>query len=175
LYDAAAEAPALGSIPFYQSCAQLLNDQGMLVVNIFGTPASFRRNCDQHIAMLSECFDAVCWLPLVHDANTVVLAFRSAPVIDFEALYERAAEIRALQITRCKMGQRLTALDAGNRLNSSSGAAWQDSALPLHRKNAAQCIAQTNSFGSFQIMQRQAALLRLPRRIFDCITTHSTG
>ncbi|WP_339935918.1 spermidine synthase [Undibacterium luofuense] len=94
LYDAAAEAPALGSIPFYQSCAQLLNEQGILTVNIFGTPKNFRRNCDDHIAMLSECFDAVCWLPLVHDANTVVLAFRSAPVIDFDALYERAAEIR---------------------------------------------------------------------------------
>ena len=31
---------------------------------------------------------------MVHDANTVAIAFKQAPSVDFEALYERATEIR---------------------------------------------------------------------------------
>jgi spermidine synthase len=39
-------------------------------------------------------FDAVVWLPEVHDANIVVLAFKHAPDIDFSILYERAGAIK---------------------------------------------------------------------------------
>jgi spermidine synthase len=39
-------------------------------------------------------FDAVVWLPEVHDANIVVLAFKNAPQIDFSVLYERAGAIK---------------------------------------------------------------------------------
>ena len=94
LYDAAAEAPALGGLQFYQSCAETLTENGMLTVNLFGTPNHYKRNCDAHIAAMQEAFDAVVWLPLVHDANTVAIAFRQAPAVDFDELYERAARIR---------------------------------------------------------------------------------
>jgi hypothetical protein len=43
---------------------------------------------------MRDAFDAVVWLPEVHDANIVVLAFKDAPQIDFAVLYERAADIK---------------------------------------------------------------------------------
>ncbi|MFZ6639356.1 spermidine synthase [Undibacterium sp. TC4M20W] len=94
LYDAAAEAPALGSAAFYQACANCLSEDGMLTVNLFGNPQNYRANCNANIAALQEAFDAVVWLPLVHDANTVAIAFKQAPAVDFEDLYERAKAIR---------------------------------------------------------------------------------
>jgi hypothetical protein len=36
----------------------------------------------------------VVWLPEVHDANIVVIAFKRAPSIDFSLLYERANQIK---------------------------------------------------------------------------------
>lgn len=95
LYDAAAESPALGGAAFYQRCADILKPDGMLTVNLFGSPQHYRKNCDAHIEAMQQAFDAVVWLPLVHDANTVALAFKQAPAVDFEQLYQRAAAIRA--------------------------------------------------------------------------------
>ncbi|MFZ6656279.1 spermidine synthase [Undibacterium sp. TJN19] len=95
LYDAAAEAPALGSKTFYQACANCLNENGMLTVNLFGTPDTYEASCNANIEALEAAFDAVVWLPLVHDANTVAIAFKEAPSIDFDVLYQRANEIRS--------------------------------------------------------------------------------
>ena len=94
LYDAAAEAPALSSPAFYQACANCLTDDGMLTVNLFGNPENYEANCIANLEALETAFDAVVWLPMVHDANTVVIAFKQAPSVDFDALYERATEIR---------------------------------------------------------------------------------
>ena len=94
LYDAAAEAPALSSPAFYRACADCLKDDGMLTVNLFGNPDNYEANCNANIEALEAAFDAVVWLPMVHDANTVAIAFKQAPSVDFEALYERATEIR---------------------------------------------------------------------------------
>ena len=94
LYDAAAEAPALSSPAFYQACANCLTDDGMLTVNLFGNPDNYEANCTANLEALETAFDAVVWLPMVHDANTVAIAFKQAPSVDFDALYERATEIR---------------------------------------------------------------------------------
>ncbi|MFZ6773815.1 spermidine synthase [Undibacterium sp. SXout7W] len=94
LYDAAAEAPALSSPEFYQACADCLSSDGMLTVNLFGNPENYEANCNANLEALETAFDSVVWLPLVHDANTVVIAFKAAPVVDFEVLYTRANEIR---------------------------------------------------------------------------------
>lgn len=94
LYDAAAEAPALSSEAFYQACADALNEDGMLTVNLFGNPQNYEANCNANLAALQEAFDAVVWLPLVHDANTVAIAFKQAPAVDFDDLFERATAIR---------------------------------------------------------------------------------
>ncbi|MBC3870941.1 spermine/spermidine synthase domain-containing protein [Undibacterium oligocarboniphilum] len=94
LYDAAAEAPALSSRAFYQACADCLTAEGILTVNLFGNAQNYAANCDANLEALQDAFDAVVWLPLVHDANTVAMAFKQAPVVDFDVLYQRATDIR---------------------------------------------------------------------------------
>lgn len=89
LYDAEAQKPALDSLEFYQACANCLNPDGMLTVNLFSNAQQRQRN----IARLQECFDAVVWLAEVHQHNLIALAFKKAPVIDFTQLQHRATEI----------------------------------------------------------------------------------
>ncbi len=90
LYDEAAQKPALDSLEFYQGCADCLQQDGMLTLNLFGQPSSY----DQSMSALAQVFDAVVWLPEVHDANIVVICFKKAPLIDFRVLYARALQIK---------------------------------------------------------------------------------
>lgn len=90
LYDAQAQGPVLDTPEFYQACADCLSDDGMMTVNLF----SSAENRVKNLAAMELAFDAVVWLPEVHDANVVVLAFKRAPAIDFAILYQRAAIIR---------------------------------------------------------------------------------
>ena len=90
LYDAEAEGPVLDSPEFYQACADCLNETGMLTVNLFANDKQREKN----IAAMQACFDVVVWLPEVHDANVVAIAFKTAPEVDFDVLYQRAAILR---------------------------------------------------------------------------------
>jgi spermidine synthase len=90
LYDEEAQGPVLDTPDFYRACAACLSADGIMTVNVFGDPANYGRSLDA----MEEAFDAVVWLPEVHDANVVVIAFKRAPQVDFAALYQRAAEIR---------------------------------------------------------------------------------
>ncbi|WP_422996743.1 methyltransferase domain-containing protein [Undibacterium sp. Di24W] len=90
LYDAEAEGPVLDSPEFYQACADCLSDEGMLTVNLFANDQQRAKN----IAAMQACFEVVVWLPEVHDANVVAIGFKSAPEVDFELLYQRAAILR---------------------------------------------------------------------------------
>lgn len=91
LYDAQAKGPLLSTDAFYAACANCLTAKGMMTVNLY---------CDwpdhlHHIQMMANAFDAVAWLPEVHDGNMVAIAFKQSPSVDFDDLYARAAEIRA--------------------------------------------------------------------------------
>lgn len=90
LYDHEARGPALDSPAFYQGCHDCLKEDGIMTVNVFGHVDSFEKN----LLAMQQVFDAVVWLPEVHDANIIVLAFKNAPQLDFSELYERAGEIR---------------------------------------------------------------------------------
>lgn len=90
LYDAEAEGPVLDSPEFYQACADCLNETGMLTVNLFAN----HKQREKNIAAMQACFDVVVWLPEVHDANVVAIAFKTAPEVDFDVLYQRAAILR---------------------------------------------------------------------------------
>jgi len=90
LYDEEARGPVLDSPEFYQACADCLADGGIMTANVFGDFENYDKNL-QHMEL---AFDAVVWLPEVHDANIVVVAFKQAPVLDFSELYERAAAIK---------------------------------------------------------------------------------
>lgn len=91
LYDEEARGPVLDSQEFYQGCADVLRDGGVMTTNVFGDDFT---NYDKNLQTMELVFDAVVWLPEVHDANIVVIAFKQSPSLDFSVLYERAAEIR---------------------------------------------------------------------------------
>lgn len=91
LYDAQAKGPLLSTDAFYAACANCLTAQGMMTVNLY---------CDwpdhlHHFEMIGNSFEAVAWLPEVHDGNMVAIAFKQPPSVDFDDLYARAAEIQA--------------------------------------------------------------------------------
>jgi spermidine synthase len=90
LYDEEARGPVLDTPEFYRACADCLAPNGIMTANVFGDVANY----DKNLAAMEQAFDAVVWLPEVHDANIVVIAFKRAPQIDFAVLYERAAEIK---------------------------------------------------------------------------------
>lgn len=90
LYDEEARGPVLDTPEFYQACAACLREDGIMTANVFGDVANYGNSLDA----MEQAFDAVVWLPEVHDANIVVIAFKRAPDVDFSALYARAAEIR---------------------------------------------------------------------------------
>jgi spermidine synthase len=90
LYDEEARGPVLDTPEFYQACADCLGTNGVMTANVFGDFINY----DKNLQAMEQAFDAVVWLPEVHDANIVVLAFKHAPQIDFALLYERAADIK---------------------------------------------------------------------------------
>jgi len=90
LYDEEARGPVLDTPEFYQACFDCLTDDGIMCTNVFGDFPNY----DKNLQAMELVFDAVVWLPEVHDANIVVIAFKNAPQIDFSVLYERAGAIK---------------------------------------------------------------------------------
>jgi spermidine synthase len=90
LYDADARGPVLDTPEFYQACADCLTPDGMLTANLFGDFVNYQKN----LYAMEQVFDAVAWLPEVHDANVVAIAFKRAPELEFSTLERRAALIR---------------------------------------------------------------------------------
>ncbi len=90
LYDQDARGPVLDTPEFYQACYDCLAAGGIMTANVFGELDNYGKNLEA----IERVFDAVVWLPEVHDANIVVIAFKDAPQIDFSVLYERAADLK---------------------------------------------------------------------------------
>ena len=90
LYDELARGPVLDSAEFYEACAACLTEGGVMTANVFGDYINY----DKNLHNMEQAFDAVVWLPEVHDANIVVVAFKHAPRIDFSVLFERAGQIK---------------------------------------------------------------------------------
>lgn len=95
LYDHEARGPVFDSDAFYRACAACLTPQGIMTMNLFGEGPCYARNLNA----MQPAFDALAWLTSSEDRNVVIIAFREAPVIDFNALYRRASAIkRELQL-----------------------------------------------------------------------------
>ncbi|UMR32288.1 spermidine synthase [Massilia sp. MB5] len=90
LYDEEARGPVLDTPEFYQACYDCLTEDGIMTTNVFGDYPNY----DKNLQAMELVFDAVVWLPEVHDANIVVIAFKQAPSLDFSLLYERAGAIK---------------------------------------------------------------------------------
>jgi spermidine synthase len=93
LYDHEAAAPVLDSQDFYAACRAVIEDGGMMSVNLFGRHASFRDS----IARIAAAFgaDQVWSLRPTREGNTVVVAGRAVQVPAREALADRAAVIES--------------------------------------------------------------------------------
>jgi spermidine synthase len=91
LYDHEAAAPVLDDADFYRACREVLEDGGVMAVNLFGRHASFEAS----IARIAQAFgsDQVWSLRPTREGNTVVVAGRGVEVPEREALSLRAAVI----------------------------------------------------------------------------------
>lgn len=93
LYDHEAAAPALDDLEFYAACAALLDDDGVMAVNLFGRRASFEQSLER---LHAACGAARVWrLRATREGNTVVVATRSARLPEPACLQRRAEAIEA--------------------------------------------------------------------------------
>lgn len=93
LYDEKAAAPVLDDEAFYSACRNVLEDGGVMGVNLFGRDASFAAS----IARITTAFGAgqVWSLRPTREGNTVVVAGRAVVVPAREELAARAAHIES--------------------------------------------------------------------------------
>jgi spermidine synthase len=89
LYDHEAAAPVLDDTGFYAACRAVLEDGGVMSVNLFGRHASFRDSIDRIAAAFGT--DQVWSLRPTRQGNTVVVAGRGVVVPAREMLAARAA------------------------------------------------------------------------------------
>lgn len=91
LYDEEAAAPVLDGEDFYRACRAVLEEGGVMGVNLFGRHASFHGS----IARIAAAFGShqVWSLRPTREGNTVVVAGRGVVVPDRAALSARAAVI----------------------------------------------------------------------------------
>ena len=91
LYDHEAAAPVLDSEAFYADCRNLLTDDGVMTVNLFGRSSSY----EQSLAKIQAAFgeDAVWSFRPTREGNTIVLALREPQHPTRAVLAERAETI----------------------------------------------------------------------------------
>jgi spermidine synthase len=94
LYDHEAAAPVLDSLDFYAGCRGVLEEGGVLSVNLFGRDASFHDS----IARMAAAFgsDQVWSLRPTREGNTVALAGHGVARPSKAELKVRAVAIEAL-------------------------------------------------------------------------------
>ena len=94
LYDHDAASPVLDDEAFYAACRGVLQDGGLMTVNLFGRDASFARSA----ARIARVFgsEQVWSLAPTREGNTVVVAARNVKVPDRDELERRAANIESL-------------------------------------------------------------------------------
>ena len=92
LYDHEAASPVLDDEDFYKACWRVLDDGGVMTVNLFGRDASF----DRSAARISAAFGAsrVAMLKPTTDGNTIVLAWKGFDLPDREVLAQRAETLQ---------------------------------------------------------------------------------
>jgi spermidine synthase len=93
LYDQDAAAPVLDDLSFYLACRRVLEEGGLMSVNLFGRHSSFRDSIGRIAAAFGA--DQVWSLRPTREGNTVVVAGRGVVVPGREELSARAAHIEA--------------------------------------------------------------------------------
>jgi spermidine synthase len=93
LYDHEAAAPVLDSQDFYEGCRNVLEDGGVLSVNLFGRDASFHDSIGRMAAAFGD--DQVWSLRPTREGNTVAVATRGVVVPSKTELKARATLIES--------------------------------------------------------------------------------
>ena len=93
LYDQDAAAPVLDSADFYLHCHDLLTEDGVMTVNLFGKDSSYEKSLEK----IAEAFGppGVWAFRPTREGNTVVLAQRQPSRPERSALLLRAGEIES--------------------------------------------------------------------------------
>ena len=93
LYDQDAAAPVLDSADFYQHCHDVLTEDGVMTVNLFGKDSSYETSLEK----IAEAFgpQGVWAFRPTREGNTVVLAQREPSRPERAALLLRAGEIES--------------------------------------------------------------------------------
>lgn len=93
LYDHEAAAPVLDSAEFYAHCYQLLAEDGVMTVNLFGRDSSY----EQSLGKIAEAFgpQAVWAFRPTREGNTVVLAQHEPTRPERAALLLQAGEVES--------------------------------------------------------------------------------
>jgi spermidine synthase len=88
LYDHEAASPVLDDESFYRACWQVLDDGGVMSVNLFGRDASFERSASR----IQRAFgaDRVAVFKPTREGNTVVLAWKGFDLPSREVLAQRS-------------------------------------------------------------------------------------
>ncbi|WP_043003424.1 spermidine synthase [Comamonas testosteroni] len=93
LYDHEAAAPVLDSAEFYADCRNLLTEDGIMTVNLFGRSSSFDKSLDQMAQAFGE--DALWAFRPTREGNTVVLAQRRPRVLQGSELDLACDQVQA--------------------------------------------------------------------------------
>jgi len=93
LYDHEAAAPVLDSAEFYADCRNLLTEDGIMTVNLFGRSSSFDKSLDQMAQAFGE--DALWAFRPTREGNTVVLAQRTPRVLQGAELDQACDQVQA--------------------------------------------------------------------------------
>jgi spermidine synthase len=93
LYDHDAASPVLDSAEFYSDCHRLLDDGGVMTVNLFGRDASFERSAARIAAAFGD--SQVRSLRPTREGNTIVVALKQASWPDRATLALRADHIES--------------------------------------------------------------------------------
>ena len=89
LYDHEAAAPVLDDEAFYAACRDVLDDGGLMTVNLFGRDTSFASSAGRIARVFG--LDQVWSLRPTKEGNTVIVAARGVQVPDRDELTARAA------------------------------------------------------------------------------------
>ncbi len=105
LYDHEAAAPVLDSADFYQDCYNLLAENGVMTVNLFGRNSSYAQSLEK----IAEVFgpQGVWAFTPTREGNTVVLAQREPTRPDRPELLQRADAIQSTWALPAKKWLRL--------------------------------------------------------------------
>jgi spermidine synthase len=91
LYDHEAASPVLDSAEFYRRCFEVLEDGGIMSVNLFGRDASFEASTRRIAAAFGE--RAVWTVQPTKEGNTIVLAMKQVTLPARDELARRAENI----------------------------------------------------------------------------------